>query len=134
MHRDRPGSEFENVDVIAVHWRSDEVAEIVTVEVKLDFTARAVQQASNYRRFSDRVWLAVPVTAKLTLAANELRETDPLLFDHVVDVGLGILACRKSRGAAMKSAQSSGRDWFSQIGWNGLRLWNDTARSLRKLA
>jgi hypothetical protein len=100
VHNQRPGNDFENVDVIAVHWRSDEVVDIVTVEVKLEFTSRLVQQANNYRRFSNRVWIAVPVSATSGEAAAELRETDPLLFDYVVDLGIGILGCRRGRGRA----------------------------------
>jgi hypothetical protein len=98
VHNDRAGTEFENVDVTAAHWRSTKVVELVTVEVKLDFTARLVQQARNYARFSDRVWLAVPVLAEAADAPGALREFDPLLFEHVVDSGLGILACRRRPG------------------------------------
>ncbi len=98
VHSDRAGTEFENVDVMAAHWRSPKSVELITVEVKLDFTARLVQQARNYGRFSDRVWLAVPVLAEASDAAGALREFDPLLFEHVVDTGLGILACRRRPG------------------------------------
>lgn len=91
VHNDRAGTEFENVDVMAAHWRSQKVVELVAVEVKLDFTARLVQQARNYTRFSDRVWLAVPVLAEAADASGALREFDPLLFEHVVDAGLGIV-------------------------------------------
>jgi hypothetical protein len=98
VHNDRAGTEFENVDVMAAHWRSPKVVELVTVEVKLDFTARLVQQARNYGRFSDRVWLAVPVLAEAADASGALREFDPLLFEHVVDAGLGVLACRRRPG------------------------------------
>jgi hypothetical protein len=98
VHNDRAGTEFENVDVMAAHWRSTKVVELVTVEVKLEFTARLVQQARNYGRFSDRVWLAVPVLAEAGDAAGALREFDPLLFEHVIDTGLGILACRRRPG------------------------------------
>jgi len=98
VHNDRPGTEFENVDLLAVHWRSGKCVELVAVEVKLDFTARLVQQARNYGRFADRVWLAVPVLAEATEASTALRDFDPMLFEHVVDVGLGILACRRRPG------------------------------------
>ena len=98
VHSDRAGTEFENVDVMAAHWRSPKVVELVTVEVKLDFTARLVQQARNYARFSDRVWVAVPVLAEASDASAALREFDPLLFEHVIDTGLGILACRRRPG------------------------------------
>src|SRR5579859_719943 len=102
VHSDRAGTEFENVDVMAAHWRSPKVVELVTVEVKLDFTARLVQQARNYGRFSDRVWLAVPVLAEAADASGALREFDPLLFEHVVDAGLGVLACRRRPGVATR--------------------------------
>jgi ketosteroid isomerase-like protein len=104
VHRDRPGSEFENVDLIAVHWRADDVVELITVEVKLYFNARLVQQANNYRRFSDRVWIAVPVDVMLPRAATQLREIDPLLFEHAVESGLGILACWRRRGRSYEIA------------------------------
>lgn len=98
VHNDRPGTEFENVDVLAVHWRSSKCVELVSVEIKLDFTARLVQQAKNYGRFSDRVWIAVPVLAEAAEASTALRDFDPMLFEHVVEVGLGILACRRRPG------------------------------------
>ncbi|MGO9833468.1 MAG: hypothetical protein ACLP1X_04570 [Polyangiaceae bacterium] len=98
VHNERAGSEFENVDVMAAHWRSQKVVDLVTVEVKLDFTARLVQQARNYGRFSDRVWIAVPVLAEAADAAGALREFDPCLFEHIVDAGLGVLACRRRPG------------------------------------
>lgn len=104
VHNERPGSDFENVDVIAVHWRSDDVVDVVSVEVKLDFTAKLVQQANNYTRFSNRVWIAVPVQAYLKEAAFELREYDPLLFEYVLNQGLGILACRRGRGRSYEVA------------------------------
>jgi hypothetical protein len=98
VHNDRPGNEYENVDLIAVHWRSERVVEVATVEVKLDFTARLVQQAKNYARFSDRVWIAVPVLAEAADVSAALREFDPLLFEHVIEAGIGILACRRRPG------------------------------------
>lgn len=98
VHSDRPGTEFENVDLLAIHWRSSKTVELVAVEVKLDFTARLIQQARNYSRFADRVWIAVPVLADLAEASSALRDFDPLLFEHVVDSGLGILACRRRPG------------------------------------
>src|SRR5260221_12037684 len=55
VHSERAGSSFENVDVLAVHWRSATIVDIVTVEVKLDFVPQVVQQALNYLRFSNRV-------------------------------------------------------------------------------
>lgn len=98
VHNARAGSGWENVDLLAVHWRTPAVVEIVAVEVKLDFTARLVQQARNYARFADRVWVAVPILAEAADAATALREFDPLLFEHIVDEGLGILACRRRPG------------------------------------
>lgn len=104
VHNERPGAEFENVDILAVHWRSDSHIEIVAVEVKLAFGARGVQQACNYRRFAERTWIAVPVTTDLTEAAGELRDLDPLLFDYVVEQGIGILACRRGVGRSYQIA------------------------------
>src|SRR6266849_4118044 len=98
VHNDRSGTDLENVDLLAFHWRSPDVVDTVTVEVKLDFTARLVQQANNYRRFSNRVWIAVPCNSPAPDAADELREIDPLLFDYIVDLGIGILGCRRARG------------------------------------
>jgi hypothetical protein len=103
VHNDRPGTEFENVDLLAVHWRSGKCVELVAVEVKLDFTARLVQQARNYGRFADRVWLAVPILAEAAEASTALRDFDPYLFEHVVDVGLGILACRRRPGRSYEA-------------------------------
>jgi hypothetical protein len=93
VHNDRGGSDFENVDLLGFHWRSQEIVETIAVEAKLYFTARLVQQASNYQRFANRVWLAVPCAS-----ADELRDLDERLFDHTVERGLGILACIKRRG------------------------------------
>jgi hypothetical protein len=98
VHNERGGSDLENVDLIGFHWRSETVVDTVTVEAKLDFTARLVQQANNYRRFSNRVWIAVPCTSAVHEAAAELREVDSILFDYVVELGMGILACRKAKG------------------------------------
>jgi hypothetical protein len=103
VHNDRAGTEFENVDVMAAHWRSPKCVELVTVEVKMEFTARLVQQARNYTRFSDRVWIAVPVLAEAADAAGALREFDPLLFEHVIDAGLGVLACRRRPGRSYEA-------------------------------
>jgi hypothetical protein len=75
--------------------------DIVTVEVKLKFTSFLVQQARNYTRFSERVWIALPVDATSAKDASvELRAQDTLLFEHVVASGLGILACHRGRGGA----------------------------------
>ncbi len=98
VHNMRPGSEYENVDVLAVHWISESIVESVTVEVKLEFTSRLVQQANNYRRFSHRVWIAVPIEGKLNEAASFLRQTNLALYEYVVELGIGILACRKGQG------------------------------------
>lgn len=38
--------------------------------------------------------------AELGQAAAELRAMDDRLFDHVVDLGLGVLACRRRQGRA----------------------------------
>jgi hypothetical protein len=98
VHNERAGTEYENVDVIAVHWHSAEVVDLVCVEVKLDFNAKAVQQAHNYGRFADRVWLAVPVQAPVGQAAIELRETDLRLYEYLIREGIGLLACHRRRG------------------------------------
>ena len=98
VHSERAGSSFENVDVLAVHWRSSTIVDIVTVEVKLDFVPQVVQQALNYLRFSNRVWIAVPVSSDPDQAGRELRDRDPQLFDYVVSRGLGILACHRRKG------------------------------------
>jgi hypothetical protein len=98
VHSDRGGSDYENVDAIAIHWRAREIVDLVSVEVKLSFTAKLAQQANNYRRFSDRVWAAVPVQAPVAQAATELRDMNPRLFEYFVNSGIGILACRKSLG------------------------------------
>jgi hypothetical protein len=98
VHRERPGSTYENVDIIAVHWRSEEKFDLVTVEVKLEFSAKAIHQACNYTRFSNRVWIASAVSSDVTEAALKLRSRDPGLFDYTIARGIGILACRRSRG------------------------------------
>jgi hypothetical protein len=101
VHSTRGGSDFENVDLLAMHWRSPKCVDVITVEVKLKFTAFLVQQARNYTRFSERVWIALPVDATTAKdAATELRARDQLLFEHVVETGIGILACHKGRGGA----------------------------------
>ncbi len=100
VHSERPGSEYENVDVLAVHWRSDSCVEIVAVEIKLALSAKLLQQARNYTRFADRVWIAVPFSGEVGSAGTILRDLDPLLFDHIVECGLGILACRRGRGSS----------------------------------
>ncbi len=99
VHAGRAGGDFENVDAIAVDWRDQDTAEVIVVEVKLGFTSKLVQQANNYRRFSDRVWIAVPISGSLPTAARELRKIDPYLFDYVIESGLGILACRRTVGS-----------------------------------
>jgi hypothetical protein len=95
---ERAGSDFENVDALAIHWRSKEVVDLIAVEVKLSFSARLAQQANNYRRFADRVWAALPVQAPVGRAALELRETNGRLFDYLISLGVGILACHKRKG------------------------------------
>lgn len=103
VHNDRGGGDYENVDLLAVHWRAPDVAEVVAVEVKLEFTAKLVQQANNYRRFADRVWIALPVDAPLLSAASALRMQDPLLFDYVTELGIGIIACRRAKGKSYET-------------------------------
>jgi hypothetical protein len=93
VHNDRGGSDFENVDLLGFHWRSHEIVETIAVEAKLTFSARLIQQASNYQRFANRVWIALPCSS-----ADELREYDERLFDFVVERGLGILGCIRRRG------------------------------------
>src|SRR5690606_11967412 len=100
VHGERRGGEYENVDVIAIDWRSESIAELVAVEVKLEFSARAVQQANNYRRFADRTWIATVVSGRLENAALTLASQDRRLFDYVVEQGIGILACRRGRGGS----------------------------------
>jgi len=98
VHNERAGGDFENVDVIGLHWRSRDVVDLVAVEVKLAFTARLIQQANNYRRFADRVWIALPVHAPVGQAAAELREINSRLFEYLVSTGIGVLACHRRRG------------------------------------
>jgi len=95
VHSSRKGNSFENVDLIAVHWRGRDVCDLITVEVKLEFNAQVVQQALSYTRFSHRVWVAMPVE---TDSHSELRERNPSLFEYAISQGLGILACRRRRG------------------------------------
>jgi hypothetical protein len=100
VHNERPGSTYENVDLIAVHWRSEKTVDLVSVEVKLDFSATAVHQACNYARFSNRVWVAAVVSSDVPEAAMELRSANQGLFDYAVSCGLGIIACRRRQGGA----------------------------------
>lgn len=95
VHSLRKGSGFENADLVAVHWQARDVYELVAVEVKLEFSAHAVQQALNYARFAHRAWVACVVESDSNL---ELRERNPALFDYAVSRGIGILACRRSQG------------------------------------
>lgn len=92
VHNTHAGNEFENVDVLGFHWRAQEDIEVVTVEAKLEFTARLVQQANNYRRFSHRVWIALPGHTE-----NTLRDEDQHLFDFVIESGLGIMLSQNSK-------------------------------------
>ncbi|MBI2192622.1 MAG: hypothetical protein HYU36_11625 [Planctomycetes bacterium] len=94
----KPGSAYENVDLIAVHWRNAQRVEVVAVEVKLGFDPKAIHQACNYTRFCHRVWVAVCIKAKLTEAGNELRSQNLGLFEYAVSQGLGIIACRRTQG------------------------------------
>lgn len=95
VHSSRKGSGFENVDLIAVHRRPYNVCDLITVEVKLEFSPQVVQQALSYTRFSHRAWAAVPVR---TDSHSELREFNPPLFEYAISRGLGLLACRRTRG------------------------------------
>ncbi len=93
VHSLRKGSNFENVDLLAVHRRHTNVWELITVEVKLEFNAQVVQQAVNYTRFSHRAWVAVSVASQ-----SELREGNPALFEYAISRGVGLLACRRGKG------------------------------------
>jgi hypothetical protein len=99
VHSLRKGSGFENADLVAVHWQAPDVYELVAVEVKLEFTAQAVQQALNYARFVHRAWVACLVESDSNL---ELRERNPALFEYAVSRGVGVLACRRSQGRGYK--------------------------------
>lgn len=98
VQNSRSGAKYENVDIIALDWRSPNVVDIVTVEVKLEFSSLPIQQALSYRRFSNRVWIAVQVEKSFSQCAVYLRTTQPLLFQYAVDQGLGILACKRAPG------------------------------------
>jgi len=95
VHSARKGGSFENVDLLAVHWRSPDFCDLVTVEVKLEFSAHAVQQALNCGRFSHRAWLAVVVE---TASRAELPQRYPALFEFAISRGLGVMACRRLQG------------------------------------
>jgi hypothetical protein len=95
VHSARPGSSFENVDLLAVHWLPRNICEFITVEVKLEFNVQVIHQAINYTCFSHRTWVAVPVA---TNTNSELRTLNPSLFDYAISRGLGILACRRRQG------------------------------------
>jgi len=99
---ERPSGQFRNVDLIATYWRDQETAELVTVEAKLRFNAQVVQQAANYSRFSHRVWIAVVVETGIEVEEiiPSLREEDPLLFEYVLSLGLGVIACQPGRGGS----------------------------------
>ena len=99
VHSARKGSSFENVDLIAVHWRPRNFCDLITVEVKLEFSAHAIQQALNYTRFSHRAWVAVLVETDLSA---ELAQRHPALFDYAISRGLGVLACRRQQGRSYK--------------------------------
>lgn len=96
----RPSEQFRNVDLIAINWRSDENVELVTVEAKMEFNAQVVQQAANYSRFSHRVWIAVVVESSIEVETMipSLREQDPLLFEYILALGLGVIACQRKQG------------------------------------
>ena len=89
-------SVWENIDVLAVDWRSPTAVDLVAVEAKLSFTTDAVMQAISYTRFADRVWLAIgcPTDSPLEYLFFENRS----LLDFAVEHGLGILCCKMGRG------------------------------------
>ena len=92
VYRRKSGGCYGNVDLLAVSWITEKDFELVAIEVKLKFNEELVQQACNYGRFADRVWIAFPVVGNPFECASVLRESNPLLFDCVLDMGLGILA------------------------------------------
>jgi hypothetical protein len=96
----RGGNSFEHIDVLAVHWKNEKHYEIVAVEAKQDFTAEAVFQALSYTRFADRVWVAVLIPPKISddNHIEWLMDTNLELFEYAIDMGLGILACRRTQG------------------------------------
>jgi hypothetical protein len=102
VHAERPGGSFENIDILAIHWRSAALVDLVTVEVKLDFVPQVVQQAVHYLSFSNRVWIAVPVSSPPAEAAVELRDRNPQLFEYVIKQGIGILACHRRPGRSFE--------------------------------
>lgn len=104
VQNQRPSTQFRNVDLIATNWRDSETVELVTVEAKLEFSAQAVQQAANYSRFSHRVWIAIAVDAGIEVdeIVPDLRETNALLFEYVLFLGLGVIACQKAKGQSYK--------------------------------
>ena len=87
---------WENIDVLAVDWRSDTAVDLVAVEAKLSFTSDAVMQAISYTRFADRVWLAVGCQTDSPL--EDLLFENRSLLDFAVGHGLGILCCKMGRG------------------------------------
>jgi len=95
VHSARKGNSFENVDLIAVHWRSRNFCDLIALEVKLEFSAHAVHQALSYTRFSHRAWVAVLVESGLRA---ELPQRYPALFEYAISRGLGVLACRRLQG------------------------------------
>lgn len=98
VHKERSGGSFENVDLVAAHWRTEKLVDLVAAEVKLEFNAQAVQQACNYTRFCHRVWIAVPVSSDVQEASVELRAVDLALFEYAVYCGIGILGCKRRPG------------------------------------
>jgi hypothetical protein len=96
VHSSRPAGSFENVDLIAVHRLPLDFCDLITVEVKLEFSAQVVHQAVSYTRFSHRVWIAVPVDTDSH--SSELRDLNLSLFEYAISRGLGVLACRRRKG------------------------------------
>jgi hypothetical protein len=101
------------VDLIAVHWRSENTVDLVSIEVKLEFSAKAVHQASSYTRFSHRVWVACAVNSEPSEAALEIRSKDPGLFDYAVARGIGILACRHAKGRSYEAFPIHWPSWHN---------------------
>jgi hypothetical protein len=98
VHNNRGGDQYENVDVLALDWRSDSHVELIAVEAKTSFNVQVVHQATHYMRFADRSWIAVKIDGELQKASSELRGENPSLFDYVLKLGIGILACKRRRG------------------------------------
>lgn len=104
VHSKLSSGAYRNIDILAVDWRTSEHYELVSVEAKLAFNPQAVLQATNYLRFSHRVWLAIkiPSGTQQDAAGSYLKDMNRLLYEQVLDLGIGILACFSTRGRAYK--------------------------------